>query len=1236
MTPPQCPIDTSAAWSHGVSGGWPTVLTSPTGTTWTDATATADPNATGSPWGTCYQYRIVVIDRVGNGVTARPVGAPAPSTVVAQPGVLVTRPACTTVNEDGAATCSLRVRLATAPAVDATITLDGGSQLRFDGGLQSRALTFTTVDWWVDQEVIVEAYDDAIQEMNPHPGTVTLTATSSDPAYDGFPIPAEQYDVVDDDQAGIRIRALGSPANVTDVTEGGATDTIEVVLTSEPTGPVTVSGVVGNGTSPTGSSDARFLLPLVFTPTTWMTPQVAVIEAIDDNYDEPDPEYNSISWAVTTTDPFYAAAVPDTGPGTTQVTIHDNDTAAFVINGGPTYTVTEGGAAQTFTIRLATVPSGPVTLDLALRTGQAAATPMQLVFNASNWNVPQTVTITAVDDAIDEPDGDTDHLSIAVTSSDPAYGGTIIPGYGVADTANITVNDNDTVGVVSTSSTPERATENGDDASWTIRLASQPLCPVQVDLSLLVGQATVITPSSGVLVFTPLDWNVAQEIVVRAIDDPIAEGVHADTLRYALSTGGCDPGYDALGVPDVPIEITDNEVAGVVLTKTSLVVDEGGRTDSYQVRLTSQPAGDVIMVIRGDDDVLPSSPGRDEDGASGTVTLRFTPLDWDQWVTITATAVDDLIAEGTPHVGTITATVSSAIDPAYNSNAPTNPINVPPVNVSINDNDEPGIEVQHTNGSTNVSEDGATDTYLVRLKSPPQTVVNIRTIPDEQVRSSPQTLTFDSSNWNVWQAVTVTAVDDARVEGEHKGYVRHVAESTDPFYHLMKGATLEVDITDNDAAGVIATTTTGGALVVKEGKPGVCDYLTVRLAAQPTANVTVRLFPDPEPEVTVSPGRGLVFSPQDWNKPQRFIVCAVDDDQAEGTEILQLKLRSFSDDRFYNGRTWPDVTVRVEDNDAAVITRHEPLDARNITVTRNDRLTGRFTVKLFDRPTAPVRVYIRYPRDLTGTVVNTRTSRRKFLTFTSRNWHKPQSVRVWYKPGSGGRGTVMRSINFRVQSKDRRYNNIRAKIVRVRVMDNNRVGTRWRSGPQPGTLAGDAAGRPSPAPGSPMPTTKAPAVKAPPTVVTAPLPTSVAPVVAALLPAEAAAHWDPAQVTGRRFDAAAITAADGAAIEGGVIRIGSVAPGSEQGFETVARAARHVRTIRARDAATWTDRTRYVVLLGSDRRYYVYDGRLAADAANLVPEQQLGSVTALLFGTTWAAWRDEQGTWRAAPDTAGG
>jgi hypothetical protein len=122
------------------------------------------------------------------------------------------------------------------------------------------------------------------------------------------------------------------------------------------------------------------------------------------------------------------------------------------------------------------------------------------------------------------------------------------------------------------------------------------------------------------------------------------------------------------------------------------------------------------------------------------------------------------------------------------------------VDVSIQDNDSPGVTIDPT--SVEVFEDGNTATYQVNLNSEPTAEVTVQVnIQDGQTETKPPFLTFDSTNWDVAQEITVYAVDDDIAEGSHNGKISHSVSSDDANYQLdmfaIKG--VDVSINDNDA-----------------------------------------------------------------------------------------------------------------------------------------------------------------------------------------------------------------------------------------------------------------------------------------------------------------------------------------------------------------------------------------------------------------------------------------------------
>ncbi|MBD6617094.1 type I secretion C-terminal target domain-containing protein [Komarekiella sp. 'clone 1'] len=109
-----------------------------------------------------------------------------------------------------------------------------------------------------------------------------------------------------------------------------------------------------------------------------------------------------------------------------------------------------------------------------------------------------------------------------------------------------------------------------------------------------------------------------------------------------------------------------------------------------------------------------------------------------------------------------------------------------------------GVTITESDGSTNVTEGGATDTYTIALTSQPTADVAIALNSNAQITTSVNSLTFTAANWNQAQTITVTAVDDDVVEGNHTSTLSLTAASADASYNDIAIASINVSITDND------------------------------------------------------------------------------------------------------------------------------------------------------------------------------------------------------------------------------------------------------------------------------------------------------------------------------------------------------------------------------------------------------------------------------------------------------
>ncbi|MEA2002732.1 MAG: Calx-beta domain-containing protein [Actinomycetota bacterium] len=136
------------------------------------------------------------------------------------------------------------------------------------------------------------------------------------------------------------------------VLEGGAADTLDIVLESEPTAPVTVTL--------TAALDQLTLTPsqVVFDSTNWDTAREISVGGFEDGVDEEDPHTSPISFAVTSADTNYAGA----NPADVIATIGDADALLVSINGP---SVGLPGEAATFTAMVNAGGTGTITYEWA-------------------------------------------------------------------------------------------------------------------------------------------------------------------------------------------------------------------------------------------------------------------------------------------------------------------------------------------------------------------------------------------------------------------------------------------------------------------------------------------------------------------------------------------------------------------------------------------------------------------------------------------------------------------------------------------------------------------------------------------------------------------------------------------------------------------------------------------------------------------------------------------------------
>ena len=231
-------------------------------------------------------------------------------------------------------------------------------------------------------------------------------------------------------------------------TEGGGQATFTVVLTSPPAASVDLTLTSSRPSEGTVSPGT-----LAFDATNWSTPQTVTITGVDDHVSDGSQEYQIVSGPVVSTDARY-----DGLDGVDVAVTNLDDEPGLTVADVDELVTSEDGASATFTIRLTTLPADTVSVPLASSdVSHGVVAPATLTFTTADWNVPQTVTVTGVDDGI--PEGPQPYaISLGpLASNDDAYNG-LTPGSvsvtnrddDIAPVATEVVQSSDTCGTAGT------------------------------------------------------------------------------------------------------------------------------------------------------------------------------------------------------------------------------------------------------------------------------------------------------------------------------------------------------------------------------------------------------------------------------------------------------------------------------------------------------------------------------------------------------------------------------------------------------------------------------------------------------------------------------------------------------------------------------------------------------------------------------------------------------------------
>ena len=228
--------------------------------------------------------------------------------------------------------------------------------------------------------------------------------------------------------------------------------------------------------------------------------------------------------------------------------------------------------------------------------------------------------------------------------------------------------------------------------------------------------------------------------------------------------------------------------------------------------------------------------------------------------------------------------------------------------------------------------------------------------------------------------MTVAAVQDGDALDDSATVIHGVSGGG---YGDVSAPDVAVTVTDDETLGVVISPT---ALTVQAG--GSNTY-TVVLGSLPSGDVTVTLSGHEGAVLSlagIDNGNALTFTQDNWHAPQTVSVSA--DAEAQSSTITIEHSVASADDPDYAAAAAPDVAVSVLGAPGTIqIQVGVATSVQELEVPEGGANT--YSMVLSHQPSGDVTVTVNNPTDNLEVTATPRT-----LTFTTENWHAPQTVTV--------------------------------------------------------------------------------------------------------------------------------------------------------------------------------------------------------------------------------------------------
>jgi subtilisin family serine protease/subtilisin-like proprotein convertase family protein len=393
---------------------------------------------------------------------------------------------------------------------------------------------------------------------------------------------------------------------------------------------------------------------------------------------------------------------------------------AYILYGQPTpprirvmpssgVTTSEAGGVVYASVLLTASPTSDVVIPISTSDpSEGTVNVLSLIFTPSNWDQPQPITITGVNDTF--ADGDKSYAIVfgAASSADSRY-----DGRNPADISVVNL-DNDISSGTFTKTENKKIPDRG---TYTSSLTVAPTGRI-LDLNVRVNIAhtwdedldvTLIAPDgTRIELFTDVGGsgvNFTNTVLDDEATTPITSGTAPFTGTYlpegnlSLLEGKSLAGTWKLEAKDDEFIVSGTLIdwsitvrytsaadgpQAIVTPTSGLVTTEAGGSTSFTVRLDNPPTADVIIPVSSSDVT---------EGTVSTSSLTFTTVNWASPQTVTVTGVDDSIVDGNV-VYTLILGAATSADPDFHG------VNPADVSATNSDNEVASTKFYVVNDAT--------------------------------------------------------------------------------------------------------------------------------------------------------------------------------------------------------------------------------------------------------------------------------------------------------------------------------------------------------------------------------------------------------------------------------------------------------------------------------------------------------------------------------------------------------